>query len=144
MMWYCYFFLFLHVTVPLGSVCGNPVGNHWVRQIPSDCCRIYIISHPQCWSGARLLNIPLSHSTSKTSPYNRPLRAHRGSGSIALLILDLGARRGWVFSTTPWPPYPQERPANHSTGCWVGPRASLDMCKSYRPHRDSISGPSSP
>jgi hypothetical protein len=30
----------------------------------------------------------------KRSPYNRPRRAHRGSKGIALLILDLGARRG--------------------------------------------------
>jgi hypothetical protein len=29
-----------------------------------------------------------------------------GSTGIALLILDLGARRGWVVSTTPRPLYP--------------------------------------
>jgi hypothetical protein len=40
---------------------------------------------------------------------NRPRRAHRGSRGIALLILDLGARRGWVVSTKPRPLYPQGR-----------------------------------
>jgi hypothetical protein len=30
---------------------------------------------------------------------NRPSRAKRGSRGIALLILDLGARRGWVVSS---------------------------------------------
>jgi hypothetical protein len=69
----------------------------------------------------------------KRSPYNRPPRAQRGSRSIALLILDLGARRGWVVSTTPpaalplgktW--YPLYR--------WLGgPRAGLDVCEKSRP-----------
>jgi hypothetical protein len=36
----------------------------------------------------------------KFTPY-RPPRAKRGSRGIALLFLELGARRGWVFSTTP-------------------------------------------
>jgi hypothetical protein len=31
-------------------------------------------------------------------PCNRPRRAQRGSRGIALLILDLGARRWWVVS----------------------------------------------
>jgi hypothetical protein len=35
--------------------------------------------------------------------------AQRGSRGIAIIILDLGARRGWVASTTPGPLYPQER-----------------------------------
>jgi hypothetical protein len=56
----------------------------------------------------------------------------------------LGARRGWVVSTTPRPLYPRERPSTHCTGGWVGPRAGLDVCEISRPHRDSISGPSSP
>jgi hypothetical protein len=36
--------------------------------------------------------------------------AQRGSRGIALLILDLGARRGWVVSTTPRPVYPGKDP----------------------------------
>ena len=34
--------------------------------------------------------------------------------------------------------YPRERPGTHCTGCWVGPKAGLDRCGKYRPHRDSI------
>jgi hypothetical protein len=40
----------------------------------------------------------------------RPPRAQRGSRGIALLILNLGARRGWVVSTTPRPVYPGKDP----------------------------------
>jgi hypothetical protein len=71
-------------------------------------------------------------------PFKSAVHSSKGSGSIALLILNLGARRGWVFSTTPQPIYPRERPGNHCTGCWVGPRAGLDVCVksllSYRAH----------
>jgi hypothetical protein len=38
---------------------------------------------------------------------------------------------------------PRERPGNHCTGGWVGPRAGLDWCGISRPHLDSILGPSS-
>jgi hypothetical protein len=58
---------------------------------------------------------------------------HRGSGSIALLILDLGARREWVVSATSRPLCPRERPGNHCTGGWVGPRAGLEVCEKPRP-----------
>jgi hypothetical protein len=63
----------------------------------------------------------------------RPPRAQRGSRGIALLILDLGARRGWVVTTTPRPLYPRKRPGTHCTGCWVGPRVGLDVCDKSRP-----------
>jgi hypothetical protein len=36
------------------------------------------------------------------------------------------------------------RPGTHYMGGWVGPRAGLDGCGKYRPHQDSIPGPSSP
>jgi hypothetical protein len=36
---------------------------------------------------------------SKISPYNRPHKAQRVSSGIALLIHDLGARRGWVVKS---------------------------------------------
>jgi hypothetical protein len=77
------------------------------------------------------------------SPYNRPPRARRGSRGIALLIPNLGARRGWVVSTTPRPLYPLERSGTRCTGGWVGPRAGLDVCEKSRPHRNTIPGPSS-
>jgi hypothetical protein len=76
----------------------------------------------------------------KQSRY-RPEMAYRVDIGIALPFLDLGARRGWVVSTTPRPLNPRERPGTH---CWVGPRVGLDMCEKSRPHRDSITGPSSP
>jgi hypothetical protein len=72
------------------------------------------------------------------------LVAYRGSRGIALLILNLGARRGWVISTTPRPLYPRERPGTHCTEGWVVPRAGLDVCEKSLTHRDSIPGPSSP
>jgi hypothetical protein len=67
----------------------------------------------------------------------RPRRAQKGNRGIALLILDLDARRVWVVSTTPQPLYPRERPGTHCTGGWVGPRAGLDVCEKPRPHQDS-------
>jgi hypothetical protein len=80
----------------------------------------------------------------KRSPYNKPPRAQRGSRTIARLILDLGARKGWMVSTTPRPLYPRVRPGTHCTGGWVGPRVVLDVCEKSRPHRYSILGPSNP
>jgi hypothetical protein len=61
-------------------------------------------------------------------------KAQIGSRGIALLIHDLGTRRGRVVSTTPQPFYPWERPGTHCTGGRVGPRAGLDMCGKFRPH----------
>jgi hypothetical protein len=78
-----------------------------------------------------------------SSPY-KALKAQRGSRGIALLILDLGTRRGWVVSTMPRLLYPWERPSTHCTGGWVGPRAGLNVCEKSFPHQDSIPGPSSP
>jgi hypothetical protein len=60
-------------------------------------------------------------------------KAHKVSRGIALLICDLGARRGWVVSTTPHPLYPWERPGTHCTGGWVGPRAGLHLCEKSVP-----------
>jgi len=70
-----------------------------------------------------------------------------------------------VTNTTPWPPYPKERRGTHCIGrwvgpatglggprdrsgwaprpVWVGPATGLDGCGKSRPHRNSISGPSS-
>jgi hypothetical protein len=39
---------------------------------------------------------------------------------------------------------PGKKPGTHFTGGWVGPRAGVDRCGNSRPHRDSITGPSSP
>jgi hypothetical protein len=46
---------------------------------------------------------------------------------IALLLHDLGTRRGYVVSSTPRLQFtPGKRPGTHCTGGWVGPRAGLD------------------
>ena len=39
---------------------------------------------------------------------------------------------------------PGKGPGTHCVGSWVGPRAGLDWCGKSQPHRDLISGPSSP
>jgi hypothetical protein len=75
---------------------------------------------------------------------HRPEQTQRVDRGIALPFRDLGARRGWVVSSTPRPLYPRERPGTHYTGGWVGPRAGLDVCEKSRPHRDLIPGPFSP
>jgi hypothetical protein len=79
----------------------------------------------------------------KSSRY-KPEQAQRVDRGIALLFLDLGARRGWEVSTSPQPLYPRERPGAHCTGGWVGLRAGLEVCEKSRSHRDPIPGPSSP
>jgi hypothetical protein len=76
-------------------------------------------------------------------PHNR-LESPEGGRGVALHSLDLGARRGWVVSTTPRPLYPRERPCTYCTGGWVGPRAGLNVCEKSRPYRDSIPGLSCP
>jgi hypothetical protein len=61
---------------------------------------------------------------------------------MALLILNLGDRRGWVVSTTPRPLYSREKPGTHCTRGWVGPRAGLDVCETSHP--TGIMSPDSP
>jgi hypothetical protein len=67
-----------------------------------------------------------------------------GGRVITLFFPDIGARRGWVVSTTLRSFYPRERPGTHCTGVWVGPRAGVDVCEKSLPRRDSNPGPSSP
>jgi hypothetical protein len=65
-------------------------------------------------------------------PRNRPEGPDWDRG-IALLFLDLGTSRGWMFSTTSQLLHPQKRPSTHRTGRWVGPRAILDVCEKFNP-----------
>jgi hypothetical protein len=66
--------------------------------------------------------------------YNRPQRAHRGSRGIALLMLDLGARRGGWSAPRPGRFTPEKYPVpSNYTGGWVGPRAGLDVCEKSHP-----------
>jgi hypothetical protein len=39
---------------------------------------------------------------------------------------------------------PGKRFGTHCVEGWVGPRAGLEGCRKFRPHRDSIPEPSSP
>jgi hypothetical protein len=66
-------------------------------------------------------NKPTNALKGKGHPITGHERPQRGSRGIVLLILVLGAGRGWVVSTTPRPLYPRERPVTHCTGNWVGP-----------------------
>jgi hypothetical protein len=58
--------------------------------------------------------------------------AHRGSRSIALLILDHDTRRGERSALRPGRSLPWERPSTYCTGGWLGPRAGLDRCEKFR------------
>jgi hypothetical protein len=87
---------------------------------------------------------PLGKNVKVKQSRYKPELAYRVDRGVALSFHDLGARRGWVVSTTARPLYTWERPGTHCTGGSVGPRAGLDMCEKSRPHRDSIPGPSSP
>jgi hypothetical protein len=71
----------------------------------------------------------------KRSSCDRPRKAQKGSRGtcIALLILDLGVRRGSVFGITPRPLYPWERPGTHCTGDWVVPRCRSGCVRKISP-----------
>jgi len=71
-------------------------------------------------------------------------KAQSGKAVYLYSSFNLGARWGWVVNATPRQLYPQERPITHGIGGWVGSRTGLDGCGKSRPHRDSISGSSSP
>jgi hypothetical protein len=66
---------------------------------------------------------------------NRP-EGPEGRRDIALTFLDLGARTGCVVSTTPRPLYPVKDPVPIVQEAEWAPRAGLDRCEKYRPHRD--------
>jgi hypothetical protein len=92
---------------------------------------------------ALMLSVSINNMFFKLSRY-RPELALRVDRGIAPPFRNLGARTGWVVSTTARPLYPRERPGTHCTGGWVGPRAGLGVCEKSHPHRDSVPGPSSP
>ena len=77
-----------------------------------------------------------------------PRTNHEGpEGGVEVQLysfLNLGARWGWVVSTTPRPVYTQERPGTHCTEGWLGFKAVLDGCGKSRSHRDMIPVPPSP
>jgi hypothetical protein len=82
-------------------------------------------SQHQCTNAVRhLIYTPVKGKGHPMTDHQGPTGGSRG---VALLILDLGARREWVVSTTPRPFSSQERPGTHCTGDWVGLRAGLDV-----------------
>jgi hypothetical protein len=62
--------------------------------------------------------IPLGKG--KVRPITGP-EGEKGCRGLALLIRDLGARRGWVVSITPRPLSPGESPGTHCTGTGWAP-----------------------
>jgi hypothetical protein len=63
-------------------------------------------------------------------------KTQNGGRGIALLFLELGARRGWVVSVTPRPLYPRGKPGTHCIRGWVGPRDVLEVYEKFHPHRE--------
>jgi hypothetical protein len=93
------------------------------------CCWQRSILHPAVWRCVLFymtLCSPITADTmyckGKGCPITSP-KAQRESRGIALLIRDLGARRGWVVSTTPRPLYPGKDPVLlvQETGLAPGP-----------------------
>jgi hypothetical protein len=88
---------------------------------------------------ALVLNKPCGHIKVKCKlkwckkiPLTDP-KVQRESRDTAVLILDLGARRGWVVNNTLQPLYPRGRPGTHCTGGWVGPRPVWTCVKKFLP-----------
>ena len=79
-------------------------------------------------------------------PLGRPRR--RWEDNIKMDLHEVGGAirsyTEWVINVTLRPLYLRERPGTHCIGGWVGPRTGLDRCERSRPHRNSISGHSSP
>lgn len=69
------------------------------------------------------------------------MQTHKGGGGTAPPIRNLGARKAWVVSTTPWTLYPHERqpvPIVQEDGCPPGP---VWTGTGSQPHWDPIPGP---
>ena len=125
------FFLFICVQVygPLPPG-GNPIAvnkHHIISYIISYIIyHIYHISYHISYISYHIIYHIIKHNSSRrlaaekhrTSEYNswikckviavHAMKARRGSGDIALLILNLGARRRSVVNITPRPLYPRE------------------------------------
>ena len=88
-----------------------------------------------------------STSIGKGKDKGHPITGHEGPEGEQMYSSTLPSTSaldgGWVASTTPRPPYHRDRPVTHCLGGWVAFRAGLDECGKFRPHRDSIPGPSS-
>jgi len=72
------------------------------------------------------------------------MKAQTGSRDWLCSFFNPSARCGGWAKTRTSHFTPGERRGTPCTGGWVGLRTGLDECGNYRPHRDSISGPSRP
>ena len=91
-----------------------------------------------------LQNISCIKRTRKVLSLQQAMKTKTGSRCIAVLFLTSALDGGWVVNATPRLLYPREWPPTPCIGGWVGPRAGLKGCGKSRPHRDSITGSSSP
>jgi len=117
------------------------------------------------WANAKYINVRIERTyrpvfcergtTHKTSVRGKskgkgkvhPITGHESpeeDRGIIYSFFNLGAGWGWVVNATLRLLYPRERPGTHFIGGRLGPRAGLDGCGISRPHRDSITGPSTP
>ena len=75
------------------------------------------------------------------------MTGHEGSEVLEASLLFLQLRHYMPMGGqrhTPAALHLRKRPGTHFLGSWVGSLAGLDGRRKSRPHRDSISGPSSP
>jgi hypothetical protein len=93
------------------------------------CHEIYHWHNPS----SHTMTLGLTQSLREMSKKVQASWPWRGGKGIALHILNLGTRRGWVVSTMPRLLYPWDRPSTHCTGGWVSPRAGLDVAKNLDP-----------
>jgi hypothetical protein len=89
--------------------------------------------------GKKRITVQLSEGKGHPITGHKGPTGGRGGRGIALLILDLGARRGWVVSTTPRPLYPQEIPGTHCTRGWVGPQGRSGRVRKISPPPGQLS-----
>jgi hypothetical protein len=122
-----------------------------------DCTSFTYITQTHTRARARALPHPDSSislhklNTSKVQITLEHVMKTRGGGGEEVQLysfFNLGVRWRWVDNARPrplYPPPPRERqpvPIVQEAG-WA-PRTGLDGCGKFRPHQDSITGPSSP
>jgi len=71
------------------------------------------------------------------------MKAQRGSRGYSYTLSLTSALDGVGGQHYALPTLPLGRLSAHCAGGWVGPWACLDGCGKFRPHRDSVPGPSS-
>jgi hypothetical protein len=80
----------------------------------------------------------------QSSPHHMPWRHREGGRYRPTLLFIIGVECTWVVNTTPRLLYLRERHGAYYIGGLVRSKAGLDRWGNFRPHRDSIPGPSNP